>query len=73
MKAEGIQPVKIESPRRKGELVDALPNETVLRLLKIVDGQAGGMRSLLRTLPRRRRLASQRGALLRAGRPRHRD
>lgn len=40
MKAEGIQPVKIESPRRKGELVDALPNETVLRLLKIVDGQA---------------------------------
>lgn len=40
MKAEGIQPVKIENPRRKGELVDALPNETVLRLLKIVDGQA---------------------------------
>ncbi|MCG8990792.1 ParB/RepB/Spo0J family partition protein [Delftia acidovorans] len=40
MKGEGIQPVKIESPRRKGELVDALPNETVLRLLKIVDGQA---------------------------------
>lgn len=40
MKAEGIQPVKIESPRRKGELIDALPNETVLRLLKIVDGQA---------------------------------
>ncbi|WP_280189109.1 ParB/RepB/Spo0J family partition protein [Delftia sp. PS-11] len=40
MKAEGIQPVKIEHPRRKGELVDALPNETVLRLLKTVDGQA---------------------------------
>lgn len=40
MKAEGIQPVKVEHPRRKGELVDALPNETVLRLLKIVDGQA---------------------------------
>jgi len=40
MKTEGIQPVKVEHPRRKGELVDALPNETVLRLLKIVDGQA---------------------------------
>lgn len=40
MKTEGIQPVKIENPRKKGELIDALPNETVLRLLKIVDGQA---------------------------------
>ncbi|MEG0201964.1 MAG: ParB/RepB/Spo0J family partition protein, partial [Comamonas sp.] len=40
MKAEGIQPVKIENPRKKGELIDALPNETVLRLLKVVDGQA---------------------------------
>lgn len=40
MKTEGIKPVKVEHPRRKGELVDALPNETVLRLLKIVDGQA---------------------------------
>lgn len=40
MKAEGIQPTKIEHPRKKGELVDALPNETVLRLLKVVEGQA---------------------------------
>lgn len=40
MEAEGIQPVKIENPRKPGELVDALPNETVLRLLKIVDSQA---------------------------------
>lgn len=40
MKAEGIEPVKIENPRKKGELLDALPNETVLRLLKVVEGQA---------------------------------
>lgn len=40
MKAEGIEPVKIENPRKKGELLDALPNETVLRLLKAVEGQA---------------------------------
>lgn len=40
MKAEGIEPVKIENPRKKGELIDALPNETVLRLLKVVEGQA---------------------------------
>lgn len=40
MEAEGIQPTKVEHPRKKGELIDVLPNETVLRLLKIVDGQA---------------------------------
>ena len=40
MQAEGIQPTKVEHPRKKGELIDVLPNETVLRLLKIVDGQA---------------------------------
>ncbi|MDR0214562.1 MAG: ParB/RepB/Spo0J family partition protein [Comamonas sp.] len=40
MEADGILPVKVESPRRKGELIDVLPNEVVLRLLKIVDGQA---------------------------------
>ncbi len=40
MDAEGIQPTKVEHPRKKGELIDVLPNETVLRLLKIVDGQA---------------------------------
>ena len=40
MEAEGIQPTKVEHPRKKGELIDVLPNETVLRLLKIVDGHA---------------------------------
>lgn len=40
MDADSILPVKIENPRKKGEFVDALPNEVVLRLLKIVDGQA---------------------------------
>lgn len=40
MQAEGIRPVKIEDPRRKGEFLDALPNEVVLRLLKAVEGQA---------------------------------
>ena len=40
MLAEGIKPVKIENPRKKGEFLDALPNEVVLRLLKTVEGQA---------------------------------
>uniref|UniRef100_UPI002585462C chromosome partitioning protein ParB n=1 Tax=Comamonas sp. TaxID=34028 RepID=UPI002585462C len=40
MDADGILPVKIESSRKKGDFIDALPNETVLRLLKIVEGQA---------------------------------
>lgn len=40
MEAEGILPVKIESRRNKGELLDALPNDVVLRLLKTVEGQA---------------------------------
>lgn len=40
MEAEGILPVKIESRRNKGELLDALPNDVVLRLLKAVEGQA---------------------------------
>lgn len=40
MEAEGILPVKIESRRNKGELLDTLPNEVVLRLLKTVEGQA---------------------------------
>ena len=40
MVAEGIKPTKIENPRKKGEFLDALPNEVVLRLLKTVEGQA---------------------------------
>lgn len=40
MKAEGIVPTKIENPRKRGELVDALPNDVALRLLKTVEGQA---------------------------------
>lgn len=40
MDADGILPVKIESPRKKGEFIDVLPNEVVLRLLKTVDSQA---------------------------------
>ena len=40
MQAEGIDPIKIENPRKKGELIDALPKEVVLRLLKAVEGQA---------------------------------
>lgn len=40
MKAEGIKPVLIEDPRRKGEFVECLANETVLKLLKTVEAQA---------------------------------
>ncbi len=40
MEAEGIKPTLIENPRKRGELVAALPNEVVLRLLKTVEGQA---------------------------------
>ncbi len=40
MQAEGIKPVRIESSRDKGKLVDALPNDVALRLLKSVEGQA---------------------------------
>ena len=40
MQAEGIKPVAIEHPTRKGELVECLPNETVLKLLKTIERQA---------------------------------
>lgn len=40
MDVEGIKPVQIEHARKPGELIDALPNEVVLRLLKTVEGQA---------------------------------
>ncbi|MDP3228364.1 MAG: ParB/RepB/Spo0J family partition protein [Acidovorax sp.] len=40
MKADGIDPVMIENPRKKGELLACLPNEVALRLLKAVEAQA---------------------------------
>lgn len=40
MKAEGIKPVLIESGRKKGDFLECLPNETVLKLLKTVEAQA---------------------------------
>lgn len=40
MKAEGIKPVLIEGQRNKGELVECLPNEVVLKLLKTAEQQA---------------------------------
>lgn len=46
MQAEGIQPVMIENPRKKGELVAALTNEMALRLLKTVEGQANAAKTV---------------------------
>lgn len=46
MEADGILPVKIESPRKKGEFIDVLPNEVVLRLLKTVDNQANASKQV---------------------------
>lgn len=40
MKAEGIKPVLIEGQRNKGELVECLPNEVVLKLLKTAEQRA---------------------------------
>lgn len=40
MKAEGIEPVLIENPRKKGDMLACLPNEVALRLLKSVEAQA---------------------------------
>lgn len=40
MKAEGIEPVLIENPRKKGDMLACLPNEVALRLLKAVEAQA---------------------------------
>jgi ParB/RepB/Spo0J family partition protein len=40
MAAEGIAAIVIAHPYQKGELVDVLPNEVVLRLLKTVEGAA---------------------------------
>lgn len=40
MKAEGIEPTKIENPRKPGEFLDCLPNEVANSLLKIVEAAA---------------------------------
>lgn len=40
MQAEGIEPVLIENPRKKGDMLACLPNEVALRLIKIVQAQA---------------------------------
>ena len=40
MQAEGIKAVMIEHPRKPGELIAALPNDVVGKLLKTVEGQA---------------------------------
>ncbi len=37
MKSEGIKPVAIEHPTKKGVLVECLPNEVALKLLKMVE------------------------------------
>lgn len=37
MKQEGIKPVAIEHPNKKGTLVECLPNEVALRLLKMAE------------------------------------
>ena len=39
MQAEGIKPVLIEGQRNKGEMVECLPNEVVLKLLKMAEQQ----------------------------------
>ncbi len=39
MKAEGITPVMIAHPRKKGEMIECLPNEVVGKLLKALEGQ----------------------------------
>lgn len=46
MKAEGIKPVLIEHPTRMGEMVECLPNEVALRLLKAVEGQAAAAKTV---------------------------
>lgn len=39
MKSEGIKPVLIEGTRKKGELLECLPNEVALKLLKMAEQQ----------------------------------
>ncbi len=40
MKTEGIKPVLIEGTKNKGELLECLPNEVALKLLKMAEQQA---------------------------------
>ncbi len=40
MQSEGIKPVAIEHPTKKGVLVECLPNEVALKLLKMVERQS---------------------------------
>lgn len=46
MKAEGVKPVMIAHPRKKGEMVECLPNEVAGRLLKAVEGQAAAAKEV---------------------------
>lgn len=46
MKAEGIKPVMIAHPSKKGEMVECLPNEVAGRLLKAVEGQAAAAKEV---------------------------
>jgi ParB/RepB/Spo0J family partition protein len=46
MKAEGIKPVMIAHPTKKGEMVECLPNEVAGRLLKTVEGQAAAAKKV---------------------------
>jgi ParB/RepB/Spo0J family partition protein len=46
MKAEGIKPVLIAHPTKTGEMVECLPNEVALRLLKAVEGQAAAAKTV---------------------------
>ncbi len=46
MKAEGIKPVMIADPNKKTGMVECLPNDVVLRLLKAVEGQAAAAKTV---------------------------
>lgn len=46
MKAQGITPVLIAHPTQKGEMVECLANDVVLRLLKELEGQAAAAKTV---------------------------
>ena len=46
MKAEGIKPVMIANPTKKGDMVECLPNEVAGKLLKTVQGQAAAAKAV---------------------------
>ena len=63
MQAEGIEAVLIENPRKKGDMLACLPNEVVLRLLKIVEAQATAPQAKANTVSKEaRELAEQKKA-----------